>query len=74
MIEIGSTYQLEVVKETEFGVYLDAENLGEILLPKKHTPADLCVDDTVEVFHYLDSEDRPDATTQTPKADVGEFA
>jgi predicted RNA-binding protein (virulence factor B family) len=74
MIEIGRTYNLEVVKETEFGVYLDAENLGEILLPSKHTPDDLSIDDTVEVFLYLDSEDRPIATTQTPKAEVGEFA
>ncbi|MGB7346486.1 MAG: S1-like domain-containing RNA-binding protein [Pirellulaceae bacterium] len=74
MIEIGNTYRLVVVKETEFGVYLDAENLGEILLPKKHTPDNLHVDDTVEVFLYLDSEDRPVATTQSPIAEVGEFA
>lgn len=74
MIEIGNTYHLEVVKRTDFGVYLDAENLGEILLPSKHTPDGLSIDDTVEVFLYLDSEDRPIATTQTPKAEVGEFA
>ncbi|GAA4454342.1 S1-like domain-containing RNA-binding protein [Novipirellula rosea] len=74
MIKIGSTYDLEVVKQTEFGVYLDADNLGEILLPTKHTPDNLSVGDTVEVFLYLNSEDRPIATTQTPKAEVGEFA
>lgn len=74
MIEIGRTFSLEVVKETEFGVYLDAENLGEILLPSKHTPKNLRIGDIVEVFLYLDSEDRPIATTQTPKAEVGEFA
>lgn len=74
MIKIGGTYNLEVVKETEFGVYLDAENLGEILLPAKYTPDNLGIDDSVEVFLYLDSEDRPIATTQTPKAEVGEFA
>ncbi|MFT5302197.1 MAG: putative RNA-binding protein (virulence factor B family) [Mariniblastus sp.] len=74
MIKIGKTYSLKVVKDTEFGVYLDAKNLGEILLPSKHTPDDLGIDDTVEVFLYLDSEDRPIATTQTPKAEVGEFA
>ncbi|WP_345682989.1 CvfB family protein [Novipirellula caenicola] len=74
MIQIGSTYSLEVVKDTEFGFFLDAENLGEILLPAKHAPDDLNVGDTVEVFLYLDSEDRPIATTQTPKAEVGEFA
>ena len=74
MIQIGRTHNLRVVKETEFGVYLDAENLDEILLPSKHTPDNLSIDDTVEVFLYLDSEDRPIATTQTPKAEVGEFA
>ena len=74
MISIGRTYVLEVVKVTEFGVYLDADNLEEILLPTKHAPDDLSVDDTVEVFLYLDSEDRPIATTQIPKAEVGEFA
>lgn len=74
MIQIGRTYNLKVVKETEFGVYLDAENLDEILLPSKHAPDLLGVDDTVEVFLYLDSEDRPIATTQIPKAEVGQFA
>ena len=54
MIKIGRTYNLEVVKETEFGVYLDAEDLGEILLPKKHTPDNLSVGDTAEVFLYLE--------------------
>ena len=74
MIQIGRTYNLKVVKDTEFGVFLDAENLDEILLPSKHAPDNLSIDDTVEVFLYLDSEDRPIATTQTPKAEVGEFA
>ena len=74
MIEIGKTCLLEVVKQTDFGFYLDAEDLGEILLPAKHAPDDLSIDDTVEVFLYLDSEDRPIATTQTPKAEVGQFA
>ena len=74
MIQIGRTYNLRVVKETEFGFYLDAENLDQILLPSKHAPGNLSIDDTVDVFLYLDSEDRPIATTQTPKAEVGEFA
>ncbi len=74
MIQVGSTYSLRVVKHTDFGLFLDAENLGEILLPAKHAPDNLSVDDSVEVFLYLDSEDRPVATTQTPKAEVCEFA
>ncbi|WP_286765651.1 MULTISPECIES: CvfB family protein [Rhodopirellula] len=74
MIEIGGTYDLEVVKQTDFGVFLDAGDLGEILLPKKHTPDGLSPGDIVEVFLYTDSDDRPIATTQVPKGEVGEFA
>lgn len=74
MIEIGQTYELDVVKILDFGAYLDAKDLGEVLLPYKYTPDDLSVGDSIRVFLYLDSEDRPVATTQTPKAIVGEFA
>lgn len=74
MISIGKTFQLDVVKAVEFGFYLDAKELGEVLLPLKYAPSDLVEGDTIEVFLYLDSEDRPVATTQKPKAQVGEFA
>jgi predicted RNA-binding protein (virulence factor B family) len=74
MISIGQTYELEVKRAVAFGFYLDAENLGEILLPIKYSPADLVEGDFVEVFLYLDSEDRPIATTQRPKAEAGKFA
>lgn len=74
MIGIGQSYELEVVSVVDFGVYLDAMNLGEVLLPRQHASRDLAVGDTVKVFLYLDSEDRPVATTQKPKACVGEFA
>ena len=40
MISIGQTYELEVKRAVAFGYYLDAENLGEILLPIKYF---LCV-------------------------------
>jgi len=63
-----------VIKTVDFGFYLDAEELGEVLLPKRHSPDDLSVGDSVDVFLYLDSEDRPVATTQRPKAKVAEFA
>ena len=74
MIKIGRTYELDVVKAVEFGFYLDAENLGEVLLPIKYAPSDLVEGDYLNVFLYLDSEDRLVATTQIPKARVGEFA
>lgn len=74
MIKIGQSYELEVIKFVDFGVYLDAKNLGELLLPRKHAPEGLSIGEFVDVFIYLDSEDRPVATTQEPKAGVGEFA
>jgi len=74
MITIGKTYKLKAVKKLDFGVYLDAEDLYEVLLPKKYVPRDLVMGDEIEVFLYLDSEDRPVATTLKPKAQLGEFA
>ena len=74
MITIGKTYKLKAVKKLDFGVYLDAENLYEVLLPKRYVPRDLEMGDEIEVFLYLDSEDRPVATTEIPKAQLGEFA
>ncbi|MES9903327.1 MAG: S1-like domain-containing RNA-binding protein [Sedimenticola sp.] len=74
MIQIGRTYTLNVTKLLAFGAYLDAENLGEVLLPRRYVPDALAVDDAIEVFLYLDSEDRPVATTKNPKAEVGQFA
>lgn len=74
MITIGRRYALDVVKAMDFGLYLDAGELGQVLLPRKHAPHTLKVGDRVGVFLYLDSEDRPVATTQIPKAGVGDFA
>lgn len=71
---IGRMNRLRVVKEKDFGVYLDAEQLGEILLPKRYVPNGLRVGDEVDVFVYLDSEDELIATTLEPKVQVGEFA
>lgn len=74
MITIGKTYKLKAVKKLDFGVYLDAGDLYEVLLPKRYVPRDLEMGDEIEVFLYLDSEDRPVATTEIPKAQLGEFA
>ena len=74
MLEIGRLNNLRVVKEVDFGVYLDGGEFGEILLPKKYVPKDCLPGSIIEVFIYLDSEDRIIATTQKPYAMVGEFA
>ncbi len=74
MVKIGEYNSLRVKKEVPFGVYLDGGDQGEILMPTRYVPAGCKVDDTVEVFVYLDSEDRIIATTEKPYAIVGEFA
>ncbi len=74
LVSLGASYTLEVSKLMDFGVYLNARNLGSVLLPNKHAPAGLSPGDSVRVFLYLDSEDRPVATTQRPLAKVGQFA
>jgi predicted RNA-binding protein (virulence factor B family) len=74
MARIGVVNTLNVVKEVEFGVYLDGADLGEILLPRKQVPTNLKVGEPVEVFIYLDSEDRVIATRRKPFVKVGQFA
>lgn len=74
MVKIGDYNKLEVVKSLDFGMYLDGKELGEILLPLKYIPEGSEVGDELEVFLYLDSEDRLIATTLKPYATVGEFA
>jgi predicted RNA-binding protein (virulence factor B family) len=74
MVELGKTTRLRVIKELPFGLYLDAHELGEILLPKRYIPKGTRVGDQLEVFLYTDSEDLPIATTLRPKAEVGQCA
>ncbi|MGE4406782.1 CvfB family protein [Pseudomonas sp.] len=76
MAAIGRYNSLPIVKHTGFGLYLDGGPDGEILLPKRYIPKDTPteVDDWLNVFVYLDSEDKLIATTEKPKVQVGEFA
>jgi predicted RNA-binding protein (virulence factor B family) len=74
MLNIGEWNSLEVVKEVDFGLYLDGEQEGEILLPRRYVPEGVEVGDTLDVFIYTDSEDRIIATTEKPLAQVGQLA
>ncbi len=74
MIQIGRSAKLEIVKEVDFGVYLNAQELGQVLLPNKFVPQDSQIGDFIDVFLYLDSQDMVIATTKKPLAQVGEFA
>ncbi|MCP3926481.1 MAG: hypothetical protein GY714_28300 [Desulfobacterales bacterium] len=72
MLKIGSYNELIVDSVVEFGVYLHSEE-ERILLPQKYVPEDLNVGDSINVFVYTDSEDRPIATTIKPSGVVGDF-
>ncbi len=76
MALIGRYNSLQVVKQTDFGLYLDGGVDGEILLPNRYVPkGEPCeIDDWLNVFVYLDSDDRIIATTEKPKVQVGGFA
>ena len=74
MLNIGQYNQLDVIKKVDFGLYLDGGAYGDILLPKKYADKNTAIGDRIEVFIYLDSEDRLVATTLKPKAVVGECA
>lgn len=74
MVEIGKINNLQVVKSLDHGIYLDADELGEILMPSRYVPENCQVGDSLEVFIYLDSADLLLATTETPYVMVGECA
>lgn len=76
MALLGRYNSLQIVKHTDFGLYLDGGADGEILLPRRYIPKDVPseVDDWLNVFIYLDSEDQLIATTEKPKVQVGGFA
>jgi predicted RNA-binding protein (virulence factor B family) len=72
MIKVGDYNVMKVLREVDFGFYLDDGAEG-ILLPKRFVPTGLAVGDEIKVFVYHDSEGRLLATTQQPKGVVGEI-
>ena len=75
MITLGDYNTLRIRKRTDFGLYLDGgEEAGNILLPNRYVTPQMHIGDELEVFLYLDQEERLIATTERPLAKVGEFA
>ena len=74
MIRVGQFNKLMVVKEVPFGLYLDGDDWGDILLPKKYVPEGAAVGDLLNVFIYFDSKDKIIATTLRPRATLGDCA
>ena len=78
MISIGNYNELKVLRESEFGYFLDGDTgktSDDILLPKRNLPEiKIHLGDMLTVFIYRDSEDRLIATLSHPKAIVSEIA
>ena len=74
MAKIGERASLQILHEKTFGLFLDGGELGEILLPRREMPVKWALGEFVDVFIYLDSEDRQVATLKTPKVMPGQFA
>ena len=74
MLTIGDYNTLRITKRVDFGLYLDGGETGEILLPQRYVTPDMHIGDEIEVFLYLDHDERIVATTEHPIAKVGEFA
>lgn len=72
MVKVGEYNLLKVLRSVDFGLYLDDGDAG-ILLPKRFVPAGVKEGDELKVFVYHDGEDRLIATTQQPKAVLGEI-
>ena len=73
-MKIGEYNELRINRTVDFGAYLIDDDTHEVLLPKRYLTPDMKVGDTIRVFVYNDSENRPVATTEEPKAVVGDFA
>ncbi len=73
MIKIGQINSLEVIKKADFGVFLDGDDYGSVLLPNKYVPEGADIGDKIDVFLYFDSESQLAATIEKPIAQVGEW-
>ena len=73
-MKIGEYNDLRINRTVDFGAYLIDDDTHEVLLPKRYLTPDMQVGDSIRVFVYNDSENRPVATTEEPKAVVGDFA
>lgn len=73
MLFIGKYNNLTILRDTSVGFFLGDVEGEEVLLPNKYKTDDMQIDDVIKVFVYNDSEDRPVATTETPKIVRNEF-
>ena len=74
MIQIGEYNTLTIHRETEPGLFLIDEDDNEVLLPNRYVPKEFKIWDKLDVFVYLDNEERLVAVTDKPYIKKGDFA
>ncbi|WP_166964024.1 CvfB family protein [Yeosuana marina] len=74
MIHLGKTNTLEIIREAVQGLYIADEEGNEVLLPNRYVPENFKIWEKIDVFVYLDNEERPVATTDKPYIQLDDFA
>lgn len=77
LLEIGKYHQLSILRETSVGLFLgteDGDQENDVLLPNKYVPKEYGVGDVLNVFVYLDFDERRIATDIKPKILLHQFA
>ena len=72
-MEVGQYNELKVLSKSKIGLHL-SDGRDEVLLPTRYAPESASIGDLLDVFVYLDNENRPIATMLKPLALVGDFA
>lgn len=73
MLEIGKYHKMRIDRETEPGLFLSNEAGDDVLLPNKYVPEEYKIWDELDVYVYLDHEERPVATTLKPYIELNSF-
>ncbi|WP_394748617.1 CvfB family protein [Spongiimicrobium salis] len=66
MIALGKYNTLEILRSTSVGLFLGDGEGHDVLLPNKYVPRTYEIGEMLEIFCYLDYEERPIATTLKP--------
>ena len=74
MIEIGKYNNLRIIRDTDPGLFLTDDEDNEVLLPNRYVPENFELDQMIDVFVYLDNEERIVAVTDKPYIQKGNFA
>ncbi|MBT8269699.1 MAG: S1 RNA-binding domain-containing protein, partial [Bacteroidia bacterium] len=74
MIAIGEYNELEIARLRIPGLYLTDDEGNEVLLPNRYVPEEYEIGEKIKVYVYLDNDERPVATTDSPFIKRDEFA